>query len=590
MITKPKARKFRIRRSPGEEMAANTPPVTSVADPTAMAAVAPIPLIPPRQDAERQQTPQDAMPERRTPPQAEPRQVPHIPASMGPDLTDLVSQPPDIEADAGTEIDAIRREGLTGRQLRMARRVAQKHGLAPTSDFDAVRLLRAEGIDPFQRATMLDLVMSRGGDSDDDEETPHRSAAQAGTPIGRVQLPQTMPANNAYLPATEASPAQRRANDIIEIQRDIARRRRRKLALLLTRLTAFVFLPTLLAGWYYFVHATPMYATKSEFLILQADAQGGGGGIGGLLSGTQFATNQDSIAVQSYMQSRDAMMRLNEDMGFKAHFKQEWIDPIQRLDPNATDEAAYKIYKKNVKIGYDPTEGVIRMEVIAADPQVSAAFSSHLIDYAEERVDELSRRKREDQMRDARASLEQAKAERREAQERLVALQEGSILDPEGEIGNIRSLINAVELQLQEKELALNSQLNNARPNAARVDALRSEVQLLRDDLDKQNRRLTEATEGQNSLAAVTAQIQMAQADMATADLFLQSALQNEKQTELEANRQVRYLTTSVRPVAPDEATYPRAFENTILAFLIFSGIYLMISLTASILREQVSS
>ena len=61
------------------------------------------------------------------------------------------------------EIAAIRREGLTGRQLRMARRVAQKHGLAPTSDFDAVRLLRREGIDPFERSNMLELVVPGGG-------------------------------------------------------------------------------------------------------------------------------------------------------------------------------------------------------------------------------------------------------------------------------------------------------------------------------------------------------------------------------------------------------------------------------------------
>ena len=52
----------------------------------------------------------------------------------------------------------------------------------------------------------------------------------------------------------------------------------------------------------------------------------------------------------------------------------------------------------------------------------------------------------------------------------------------------------------------------------------------------------------------------------------------------------IRYLSVGVSPIAPDEPTYPRAFENTILAFLIFAGIYLMISLTASILREQVSS
>ena len=36
----------------------------------------------------------------------------------------------------------------------------------------------------------------------------------------------------------------------------------------------------------------------------------------------------------------------------------------------------------------------------------------------------------------------------------------------------------------------------------------------------------------------------------------------------------------------PDAPSYPRAFEDTLLAFLIFSGIYLMVSLTASILRE----
>lgn len=57
-----------------------------------------------------------------------------------------------------TDIDAIRQEGLTGRQLRMARRVAQKNGLAVTSDFDAVRQLRQKGIDPFQRGNVLELV------------------------------------------------------------------------------------------------------------------------------------------------------------------------------------------------------------------------------------------------------------------------------------------------------------------------------------------------------------------------------------------------------------------------------------------------
>jgi capsular polysaccharide transport system permease protein len=494
------------------------------------------------------------------------------------------------EMQAETDIDAIRKEGLTGRQLRMARRVAQKHGLAPISDFDAVRQLRVRGIDPFQRANMLELVVpsgdgGKGGDGGGTSLLP----GDPYDPESRIQLPQTVQVGKTQLPSTEtASPAERRAAEIMDIQRDIARRRRKRLGLLLTRLAAFVFLPTILAGWYYFVMATPMYATKTEFLILQADGAGRGG-LGGLLP-TQYATSQDSIAVQAFLASKDAMIRLDEDHAYKAHFSQSSIDPIQRLSPTATNESAYKLYKKNVKIGYDPTEGVIRMEVIAADPAVAAEFASSLIGYAEQRVDDLSRQKRQDAMRTAEQSLQKAKDERRQVQADLVNLQETEGVDPSEQLAVLRQQIASYETQLQEKQLQLQALLDNARPNRAKVDGARADVRRLENLLTTLNAQMTEASQGSDSLAARAARIQMAQADLVTADLFLQSALQNEKQTALEANRQVRYLTVPVRPLASDAPSYPRAFENTVLAFLIFAGIYLMISLTSSILREQVSS
>ena len=49
---------------------------------------------------------------------------------------------------------------------------------------------------------------------------------------------------------------------------------------------------------------------------------------------------------------KDAMLRLDGDEGFKAHYEQDWIDPIQRLDPGASNEEAYKLYKRNIEIGY----------------------------------------------------------------------------------------------------------------------------------------------------------------------------------------------------------------------------------------------
>ncbi len=554
MTTKPKAKKFRIRRNPVQAR-----PAPQAANGAAMAGTA----------AQGQPAaPADARPA------GEPAAHPRAASTMQGQVASA------REMAVNEEIDAIRREGLTGRQLRMARRVAQKHGIAATSDFDAVRLLRKAGIDPFKGSNMLELVVPGS------RSTP----PQEGTEQGPIQLPQTVPAGGTNLPSTESGPIEQRMREIGEIQRDIVRRRRRKLIMLATRLAFFVLLPTIIVGWYFINVATPMYSTRSEFLILKADNTGGGG-LGSLLSGTQFATSQDSIAVQSYLQSKDAMLRLDRDVGFKSHFSQEWIDPIQRLAPDATNEAAYKIYRKNVKIGYDPTEGVIRMEVTAADPEVAAEFSRKLISYAEERVNVLSEKKRADQMKDAMAAFEAAQEARRKAQEALVQLQQkGALLDPEGMIASLRSQINNVEIQLQDKQLQLEALLDNPRPNRAKVDGVKGDIRRLEALLARLNRRMVDASQGENSLAELSVRIQMAQADLATRDLMLQSALQQLEQTRSEANRQVRYLTTSVQPVPSQEPSYPRKFENTVLAFLIFSGIYLLISLTASILREQVTS
>jgi len=579
MTTKPKAKKFRIRRSgtltraPGVAAAAPAnkpePAGTLVLRPTR-----PAPGGQPLR-LERPARPGPASGEEvaaRRPDTARPAAAaaPHAPQGE-------ISSPGEVSAES--DIDAIRREGLTGRQLRLARRNAQRHGLAPTSDFDAIRLMRKRGLDPFERPKALDLISRL-------ETAPNNEPGQK-----PIQLPQTVPAGNANLPAKALAPIEERAAEIRRIQRDIAQRRRRKLALLATRLAFFVLLPTLIAGYYFFAVATPLYATKSEFVIQQAESQSAVPGLGGLFAGTQFATNQDSIAVQSYLQSRDAMIRLDGDLGFKAHFSEPEMDAIQRLPPGASNEEAYKVYKRHVKIAYDPTEGIIKMTVRAASPETSAAFSEALISYAEEQVDNLTQRLREDQMSGARESFAEAEQRRSEALARLLTIQQDlEVLDPVSEAGSLMGQITSLETQMQERQLQLAALLDNRSPNAARVEGVRADIRRLEAAITELRGQMTDPTGDGSSLAVKNAELRVAEADFATRDLMLQQALQQMETARIEANRQVRYLSMGVNPLPPDEPTYPRAFEKTFLAFLVFGGVYLMISLTASILREQVSS
>ena len=104
--------------------------------------------------------------------------------------------------------------------------------------------------------------------------------------------------------------------------------------MLLARLVVFVFLPTAVTAWYFYFGATPLYSNKAEFLILNAEGSASAGA-GGLLTGTRLASSQDAVSVRNYLLSKEAMLRLDNDVGFKTHFSQSWIDPLLRLDKDA---------------------------------------------------------------------------------------------------------------------------------------------------------------------------------------------------------------------------------------------------------------
>lgn len=611
MITPPKVRRFHLSASESPVAAARSAAWGGAAAPeTAAEAAAPQPAV--RVELRRGtaaaagpfDAADDGFGDRRFPgaepaAAADPDALPDpANADRGPAQAEAEGVPLDAPGTADAQaqaLAAIRAENLTSRQLRMAMRIAAMHQIEAASEYEAVLRLRQRGIDPFHRSA-LGRILSEAGDRAGAAPSP-----QAPVPLPGPGLPartrrreiEPLPApghGHPGLPSREALTEERRAAEIYRIQRDIARRRRKRLGFLLLRLAFFVGLPTLIAGWYYHTQATPLYATHSQFLIQQADGGFSGEG-GGLLSASPMATNPDSVSVQSYLTSRAAMLRLDNDLGFTRAFQDPAVDALLRLPPDATNEQAYGLYERSVKIGYDPTEGVINMEVIAPDPALSEQFSLALISYAEGQVDQMSARLRDDQMKGAMENYADAERKVLESQARIQELQEQlGVLDPAAESGAVMGRISALESQLADKRLELGQLQSNLRPNQSRVLGVQGDISRLEQMIAETRAQLTTDSTARGSLAAITGQLRIAESDLATRQQLLASAAQQMEAARVEANKQVRYLSLSMPPVPPDEATYPKAFQNTLVAFLIFGGIYLMLSLTVSILREQVSS
>ncbi len=453
--------------------------------------------------------------------------------------------------------------------FRMARRKAVRMGLSPSSGEEAAKMLEERGFDVTRdRVTMLDTTAA--------SQNPMPGGANAQAPAE---------------PPEVITEEQRRA-DIKKIQKSIARRRQARFFLIALRLLVFVALPTWLVGYYFYTIATPMYQVDSQMVIQKPDSgSAASGALGGLLGGGGLSNLEDSVIVQGYLGSREAMMRLDEENGFIAHFQQDFIDDIQRMPPDISMEAAYEKYVKYVKIGYDPTEGVIRMSVIALTPEKAAEFSRALIAFAEERVDQLAAPVRRDQLKVAESNYRDAEQAVLDAADRVLKLQQSAgVISPDADATGQMTIVNNLEAQLDQRRLALAEINRNIAPNQAQVRAIEQDIQSLSERIAERRAAMFSGNDANASLARITGELSIARTNLEMRQMLHQQSLSSLETARIETNRQTRYLSLAVAPIPPDVPTHPKALENTLLALMLFFGIYIFLSLTVAILREQIGS
>lgn len=382
-----------------------------------------------------------------------------------------------------------------------------------------------------------------------------------------------------------------RAERVEAIRRDLVKRRRRKGIGMLTRLFILVLLPTLVVAWFLWEISTPFYESISTFAVQSAEGgvAGSSGGLLGKFLGGKAGGN-DPIAVQSFILSRDVLKRLNEDYDFDAHFQNPDFDYFHRLSPDAKSEDAFNFYLRMVNVSFDPSEGILEMTVKASTAADARLFSNAIIGYAEEMVDNLSDPIRAATLKDAEANLDSAEARLKNAHEAQAELREKlNVFSIEIEVAKEMQIISALEIELE----GLSAKLTNLRrvtdDSDPRVQRLTNQVETLQGQIAARQDKITGAQVLGDSLSDTNVELQSANFEVTAATTLFSSAIETYEAARLDITRQHRYLAMIVQPSLPDEATYPKKIQTTALAFLIFLGGYILLSLTISLIREQAS-
>ncbi len=387
------------------------------------------------------------------------------------------------------------------------------------------------------------------------------------------------PANDPRGPGRKTRHKPKRPNRYVRLAKGLATN-------LLFWLTVVV--PTGLSTAYFGWVASDIYVSESKFIVRMPQRQSQPSLMGALLQGSGFMRSQDdTFSVHEFMQSRDALQSLDDNLGLRAAFSDLQIDPLSRFPAPWSDssfESLYKYYGGRVAVSFDAATSITTLRVNAFTSQDAHAINAKLLTLGESMVNQINTRGRNDLARFAQAEVDQAEARARDAALAVATFRnERAVFDPERQ--------SALQLQ---SVMKLQEELGVARAQLAQVQAIapdNPQVPSLRIRVQQAEIGVAAATArvmgGNGSLSNKSTDFERLNLDRAFADRQLASAMAALESARNEARRQQLYLERVVKPNQPDYAIEPRRVRNVLAALVIGLVLWGVLSLLLASVREH---
>ena len=179
---------------------------------------------------------------------------------------------------------------------------------------------------------------------------------------------------------------------------NIEARQRRRSRFMRWTFIAAVASPTVIAALYYGVWAAPRYVSETQFIVrtVQGNQPGGASVLQSLFQAMGMSrSTDDSNAVLSYLQSRDAVAGLAAALPLRQIYARQEADALARFPrPFMGDsfEHLYWYYGDRVTVWSDEESGIITLQAQAFRPDDAQAIARQLVSQAEGLVNEMNAR------------------------------------------------------------------------------------------------------------------------------------------------------------------------------------------------------
>lgn len=357
-----------------------------------------------------------------------------------------------------------------------------------------------------------------------------------------------------------------RSEEIVEYNLRIDRQRGRffKLALVLV-----VLVPTVASSLYYGLIASNRFVSEAQYVVRGVSTQRATGvDILFRTLGISRAVD-DTNAVQNYLLSRDAVRALEAKVPLRRIFSTasaDWGSRFPRPWRDDSFESLYDYYRDRVQIVTNSKSGITELAVATFRPEDSVTIAVALLEVAEEMVNRLNERARNDLVDAARREVQQSEAALLEVQKHLTAYRNSElVVDPMKNSAAILETIGALTNDVAQASARL-SEVEATTPNSPLRHGLRAQLT----SLQQQITNLRSLLAGDEKALATNLSIyERLTLERSLADNRLGAATTAYIAAQQEAQRKQIYVERVVSPNLSDESTAPRRLHAVATVFTV---------------------
>lgn len=347
--------------------------------------------------------------------------------------------------------------------------------------------------------------------------------------------------------------------------------------------------PLILAALYLGLIAADRYVSESTVSVRRASSDASAiPGAALLLAGVSPPATQDTLVLTRYLHSLALLLRLDQELGLRAHYASETLDLPFRLAPDSSQEQFLHYWRQRVQVSFDTTTSLLTVRVQAFDPVFAQKVNQRLLDESEKFVNESSHQIAREQLRFAEGEAKTAGDRVEQARDKLLAFQsKNRLLDPTAQARASGTITAELQGSLARREAELKGLLAYLNDAAPQVRSLRGEIKALQEQIEAERNRATTDNRASGRLTALAAEFQGLELRAQFALDAYKLALGAVENARIEATRKLKSLVVVEPPSLAQTAEYPLRLYNLVTVLVASLLLYAIVRLVLATIREH---